>query len=151
MYEEQSISQNMRNISLKLENSDFASTKITRSQDAEAAIRKFYGDDLELFESFFLLLLNNANMTTGYVKISQGGCAGTVVDPKIIAKYAIDTLSAGVILAHNHPSGDTRPSEADKIITAKIKAGLQLFDIKVLDHIILTATGYLSFMDDGIM
>ena len=139
----------MNNISLKLRKANFNSIAIKKSQDAADYITKnFYGDDIELFESFFLLLLNNANYTTGYVKISQGGVAGTVVDPKIVAKYAIDSLSSAVIISHNHPSGNINPSEADKRITLKIRDGLQLFDIKLLDSLIITPDNYYSLADN---
>lgn len=141
----------LNEIGLTLKKSEFNSCKIKSSRDAVDCIRQFYGTDIGMFESFFLLILNNANLTIGYVKISQGGTAGTVVDPKIIAKYAIDSLATSVILAHNHPSGNLIPSESDKNITQKIKQGLLLFDIKTLDHIILTEDSFYSFMDDGIM
>jgi DNA repair protein RadC len=138
------------NISLKAEKSDFQKVKITQSSDAADFIRQFYGNDLEIYESFFMVLLNKANATTGYVKISQGGTAGTYVDVKIIAKYAIESLSAGVILAHNHPSGTMIPSKEDENITNKVKQALNLFDIKVLDHIILGPdNNYYSFSDEG--
>ena len=141
----------LNNITLKLEKTDFISIKITGSGPAYNQIRQFYFDDLELFESFFILLVNRGNQTTGYVKISQGGTAGTVVDPKIVAKYAIDSLAAGVILAHNHPSGNIQPSESDKAITNKIRDGLKLFDITTLDHIILGGERYFSFADEGLL
>ena len=139
----------MNNISLKLEKSDFKSVKIINSLTSYNCMKQFYFDDIELYESFFLLLLNHANQTTGYVKISQGGTAGTVVDPKIIAKYAIDSLSSSVIIAHNHPSGNLKTSEADIAMTKKIQAGLMLFDIKLLDHLIITSSGFFSMADDG--
>ena len=78
--------------SIKKNQSEFPRQKISSSKDAEQFIRQFYGDDLEVYESFFLLLLNQANETVGYAKISQGGIAGTIVDVKIIAKYVVDTL-----------------------------------------------------------
>jgi DNA repair protein RadC len=134
--------------SIKKNQSEFPRQKISSSKDAEQFIRQFYGDDLEVYESFFLLLLNQANETVGYAKISQGGIAGTIVDVKIIAKYVVDTLSQAVVLAHNHPSGNIRPSQADENITTRIKATLNLFDCKVLDHIILTADNYFSFQDN---
>lgn len=137
--------------SIKKNQSEFPRQKISSSKDAEQFIRQFYGDDLEVYESFFLLLLNQANETVGYAKISQGGIAGTIVDVKIIAKYVVDTLSQAVVLAHNHPSGNIRPSQADETITTRIKATLNLFDCKVLDHIILTADNYFSFQDNGII
>lgn len=137
--------------SIKKNQSEFPRQKISSSKDAEQFIRQFYGDDLEVYESFFLLLLNQANETVGYAKISQGGIAGTIVDVKIIAKYVVDTLSQAVVLAHNHPSGNIRPSQADETITTRIKATLNLFDCKVLDHIILTADNYFSFQDNGLI
>jgi len=127
----------------------FEAIKITSSQDAEKFARQFYHDDIELYESFFLILLNRANTTIGWVKVSQGGIAGTVVDPIIVAKYVVDTLSSGVILVHNHPSGRLNPSDADKQITSKIKEGLKLFDSQVLDHIILSKDSYHSMADNG--
>jgi DNA repair protein RadC len=97
------------------------------------------------------LLLNRANNTTGYAKISQGGITGTVVDIQLIAKYAIESLSKGIIMAHNHPSGVIRPSEQDKLFTNQTKKALALFEIQVLDHIILGADNYYSFVDKGIL
>jgi DNA repair protein RadC len=129
----------------------FAKTKIQSSAQSADYLRQFWGDDMEIFESFFLLLLSQSNQTIGYVKISQGGVAGTVVDVSIVAKYAIETLSRAVVLCHNHPSGNTNPSEADIELTAKIKSGLKLFDIQVVDHVILTADSYYSFADNGIL
>lgn len=136
---------------LKKNPTDFERVKITSSAIASEFIRKFYSDDIGIFESFFILLLDQSNTTIGYAKISQGGVAGTVADPIVIAKYAIESLSKGVILAHNHPSGNLRPSDADIRLTQKIKQGLSLFDITVLDHIILTEDAYTSFADDGIL
>lgn len=136
---------------LKKVQTDFPKIKIGSSKDAADFIRQFYSDDLEIYESFFVLLLNRANHTTGYAKVSQGGTAGTVVDLKIIAKYAVDSLASAVILAHNHPSGNKTPSDADISLTKKCVAGLAMLDIKVLDHIVLTADSYTSMQDEGIM
>ena len=134
---------------LKKIHTEFPAIKISSSNEAANFIRRFYFDDIEIFESFFILLLNQANKTIGYAKISQGGIAGTVVDVRIIAKYAVESLAVSVILAHNHPSGNLKPSEADLIITKKIKEGLKILDIKVFDHIILSADNYYSFEDEG--
>ena len=141
----------MKKYDLRKSETGFARVAIRSSKDAADFIRQFYSDDIGIFESFFLLLLDQSNTTTGYAKISQGGIAGTVVDPRIVAKYAIESLSPSVVLCHNHPSGNLKPSDADIAITNKIKAGLQLFDITVLDHIILTEDSYTSFADDGIL
>ena len=139
----------LKKYDLRKSDTGFARVAIRSSKDAADFIRQFYSDDIGIFESFFLLLLDQSNTTTGYAKISQGGIAGTVVDPRIVAKYAIESLSPSVVLCHNHPSGNLKPSDADIAITNKIKAGLQLFDITVLDHIILTEDSYTSFADEG--
>jgi DNA repair protein RadC len=136
---------------LKKNQTDFQKKKITSSTLSNEFIRQFYLDDIEIYESFFLLLLNNQNQTIGYAKISQGGITGTVVDVRIVAKYVVDSLATGIILAHNHPSGTLSPSEADKKITEKIKQAMYFFDVKVLDHIILTADSYFSFADNNII
>jgi DNA repair protein RadC len=123
--------------------------KISSSKTASDFIRQFYRDDIGIFESFFILLLNRQNQTIGYAKISQGGVSGTVVDVKIIAKYATDSLASAVILAHNHPSGSLQASPADLAMTTKITNALKLFDVKVFDHIILTEDSYYSMKDNG--
>lgn len=129
----------------------FEAVKIANSGMSADFIRQFYLDDIEIFESFFLVLLNRQNMTIGWAKISQGGVAGTVVDPIVVAKYAVDTLASSVILAHNHPSGNRTPSPQDKELTRRITQGLELFGIRVLDHVILTKDSYLSMQDEGYM
>jgi len=134
---------------LKKIQSEFPKTKIRSSADSAEFIRQFYSDDIDIFESSFILLLNRANNTIGYAKISQGGITGTVVDPRLVAKYAVESLATAVILAHNHPSGNTEPSIADKEITNKIKNGLKLLDVNLLDHLILTNESYYSLADNG--
>jgi len=136
---------------LKKVQTEFPSVKVNTSKISYDFIKKFYSGDIEVYESFFILLLNRANKTVGYAKISQGGVVGTYVDIKIIAKYAVDSLASSVILAHNHPSGNTSPSEQDKIITQRIKKALALLDVEVFDHIILTEDSYYSFADEGIL
>ena len=125
--------------------------KITSSEIAYNFMRQFWYDDIEVYESFFVLLLNRNNVTIGWAKISQGGVTGTVADPKMILKYALDSLACGVILAHNHPSGNLEASREDKNLTFKIKEGLKLIDCNLFDHIILTPNkgSYYSFADNG--
>lgn len=135
--------------SLKKEKTTLQPVIINSSKTCEEFIRNFYFDDIEIYESVFLLLLNNSNKTIGYVKVSQGGLTGTIVDIRIIAKYCIESLSTSCILAHNHPSGKLIPSQADIDITKKLKDGLKLLDVKVLDHLILTKENYYSFADNG--
>lgn len=136
---------------LKKVQSEFPSIKIRSSKDSFDFCRKFYSDDIDIYESFFILLLNRANSTIGYAKISQGGITGTVVDPRILAKYTIESLATGVILCHNHPSGNLEPSIQDKQYTEKIKEALKLFDVNVIDHLILSNHSYYSFADEGIL
>ncbi len=138
-------------LQLKKLQTEFPKVKISSSQDSANFIRNFYTDDIGIFESFFILLLNHSNTTIAYAKISQGGITGTVVDIRIIAKYAVEFLATKIILAHNHPSGTLQASEADKTITLRVKQALQLFDITVLDHVILSENGYYSFADEGIL
>lgn len=137
--------------SLKKNETEFENRQIATAKDAVDYIRQFYSDDIEIYESFFLLMLNRSMKTVGYVKISQGGIIGTVVDPIIVAKYAVDSLSTNIILAHNHPSGNTKPSQADINLTSRIKEGLKLFGISVSDHVILTKDSHFSFSDEGIL
>lgn len=138
-------------IQLKKTQSDFPSVQIKNSKEAADFIRQFYSDDIEIFESAFVLLLNRASKTIAYAKISQGGVTGTVIDPKIVLKYAIDSLASGIILAHNHPSGNLSPSKSDIDITVKIREAAKLCDIILSDHIILTADSYYSLADNGLL
>lgn len=141
--------ESLEEIGLYRKPTNFERTKITSSRVSYEVIKQFYHDDITLYESFFLLLLNNSNETIGFVKISQGGITGTVVDVRIIAKYCVEVLATSCILAHNHPSGKLLPSDADLAITKKTKEALAILDVQVLDHIILTDMGYYSFADEG--
>lgn len=123
--------------------------KINSSEVAAKYVRQFFYDDIEVYESFFILMLNRSNSTIGWAKISQGGIDSTIVDSILIAKFCIDKLAKGVVLCHNHPSGELRPSDADIQITNQISNALKLLGVKVQDHIILTSEGYFSFLDEG--
>ena len=137
---------------IKSEVEDLPQTKVTSKEDAYNVIKQFYSDDIEIYESFFVLLLNRANNTIGWAKISQGGVTGTVVDPRIVLKYAVDSLASGVIIAHNHPSGNLLASESDKKTTDNIKNALKYIDTTLLDHLILTPNGgYLSFAESNLL
>ena len=137
-------------LQLKRIETKIRNTEITTPKNASDYARNFYSDDLTIYESVFLILLNQQNMTIGYAKISQGGVCSTVVDRKIIFKYCIESLASSFILIHNHPSGNIKPSEADIKLTALIKEGAKLIDCKFLDHIILTKDNYFSFVDKEI-
>ena len=102
-------------------------------------------------EEFWILYLNNANKIIEMVQISKGGITGTLVDVRITLKKALELGATSLILAHNHPSGNLNPSEADKQLTNKLKIAGESLDIKVLDHIIVTEKSYFSFADEGLM
>ncbi|MDT0689923.1 MULTISPECIES: JAB domain-containing protein [Flavobacteriaceae] len=127
--------------------------KITSSQNAaELLYGQWNKNNIELHETFKIMLLNNANKVKGIYEVSTGGITGTLVDLRIIFAVVLKSLTTAVILAHNHPSGTLRPSEPDKRLTQKIKKAGELFDIKVLDHLILTPDGnYFSFADEGML
>ena len=113
--------------------------KINGAQDAFRILYDNWDkDSIEHVEEFKILLLNRANMVLGIASLFKGGVVGTVIDPRIIFQYALKANAAQIILAHNHPSGNTKPSDADISITKKIKEGARHLDITVLDHIILT-------------
>lgn len=102
-------------------------------------------------EEFWVILLNRSSSIIKKEMISRGGVSGTVVDSKIIFKSAVENLASSVILCHNHPSGNTKPSEQDIQITKKLKEAGKLLEIPVLDHVIMSETGYYSFADEGMM
>ena len=129
----------------------FISSKVITSQDAFNVIEQFYHSDIAIYESVFILLLDRSNNTIGYAKISQGGISGTVVDVKIIGKYIVDTLASGLILAHNHPSGNLRASESDIKMTNNVKEVCKILDCTFLDSLIVTENGYTSLTDEGLI
>lgn len=100
-------------------------------------------------EEFWIILLNRANKIIEEIKISQGGISGTVTDVKIILKHAVDRRASGIIMCHNHPSGNTQPSKADSNITRKLKNAAAYLDLQVLDHLIIGEDNYYSFADEG--
>jgi DNA repair protein RadC len=102
-------------------------------------------------EVFAVLFLNRANKINHFQIVSEGGITGTVADPRIILKKALEEDAVGIILCHNHPSGSLKPSGADQELTRKIKEAAKFFDIKVLDHLIVSDAGYYSFSDEGIL
>ena len=130
----------------------YTPTVIRTSKDAEKIIREIYSDDdIGVQETFYALYLNTSNDVVGFSLISIGGISSTVVDQRLIIKQALDRLATGIILCHNHPSGATKPSSQDISITKKVEKACQLFDIKILDHIIVAEDSYFSFTDEGLI
>jgi DNA repair protein RadC len=102
-------------------------------------------------EVFIVLYLNRANKINHYEIVSSGGMSGTVADPRVILRRALEEKAVGIILCHNHPSGSLRPSHADRELTIKIREAARYFDILVLDHIIVSHEGFFSFAEEGLL
>ncbi len=102
-------------------------------------------------EEFWIVLLNNASKVITHYKIGQGGITSTLADVRLIARKALENNAISVILAHNHPSGDLKVSNADLSLTSQIKKALKLFEIKLADHLILSGNTFLSFLDEGLL
>src|SRR5690606_4426305 len=126
--------------------------KITSSKDAyEVLLANWDEDKLEFVEQVKVLLLNRANKVLGIYEVSTGGGSGTVADPKLVFAAAIKANASAMILAHNHPSGQIKPSQADINLTKKMVAGGKLLEIPVLDHVIVTGEESYSFADEGLL
>ena len=126
--------------------------KVTKPLEVyKAFLTSWDKDKLQLVEQFKVMLLNPANHVMGIVEISSGGIAGTVVDPRLIFGTALKAAATRIILAHNHPTGNLTPSDLDKRLTRNIKSGADILDINLLDHMIITAHGYSSFSDMGLL
>lgn len=122
--------------------------KIKSSYNASKILRQFF-PSLTHVEYFYILLLNNSNQVLGYKMISMGGLTSTIVDIRVVMQTALKANAVSIILSHNHPSGNLKPSQQDLKLTEKVKKAGDFLDIKVLDHIILTDETYYSFADEG--
>lgn len=126
--------------------------RVGSSRDAYELLKANWKDgSMDLYESFMLLLLNRANKAIGLMKVSQGGVSGTVADPKVIFSAALKSAASGIIVAHNHPSGNLTPSQSDIDLTRKLKEAGKFLEIQFLDHLICTTEGYYSFADEGLL
>ena len=126
--------------------------QISKSQDAyDILVQQWDKGKIELLEDFKILLLNRRNRVLGIVHISSGGLSGTVADPKVIFTAALKACASGIILCHNHPSGELDPSSEDLSLTKRLVEAGKMLDLKILDHLIISTNGYYSFGDDGIL
>jgi DNA repair protein RadC len=127
--------------------------QIKCSKDAyELFLGSWDQDTIEHIEEFKLMILNRSNTVLGIAAISKGGISGTVTDIRIILQLAIKSNASGLIVCHNHPSGNVNPSESDTRLTQKIKESGQIMDIQLLDHLIITPNDdYYSFADNGLI
>lgn len=134
-------------LAIKKEEEIFSREVISTSKDVKDFLRKRLQHESR--EHFMVIYLNRRNRVITHEILSQGGISGTVVDPRIVLRRALEEHASSIILSHNHPSGNCRPSSQDKDLTEKIKTAALYFDIKVLDHIIVSDEGYYSFADEG--
>lgn len=126
--------------------------EISYPTDAYNVLRKSWDDNkIELIEQFKIILLDRRNRCLGIAEIATGGMASCIVDPKVVFATALKSRAAGIVLAHNHPSGGLKPSRADIDLTQKLIACGKILDIAVVEHIILTRDGYTSMARDGLM
>jgi len=109
----------------------------------------FNADTIEWTEEFLVVCLNRAHKVLGYYKVGAGGFSNVVCDPKVVLTIALQSAASSIILAHNHPSGNTNPSDSDILVTDKIKKACSYLDINLLDHFIITSDSHYSFMDRG--
>ena len=126
--------------------------EISDSLTAAQFARQFYSDDINIYESFFLILMNTHNKPIAWAKVAQGGINACGVDIMILAKFVVDSLAKNVILVHNHPSGEVNPSQQDKQLTRRIIDALALLGAKVADHIIVADHyRHYSFRDNNLI
>lgn len=125
--------------------------KVAGSRDVYDVLQRIWSERIDHVEEFMVLCLNRANRILGWAKISQGGLSGTVADPKVIFQVALKSNACSLIIAHNHPSGNLQPSEADIHLTRKLKEAGLMLDLPVLDHLIISSEGYYSFADEGLL
>lgn len=126
--------------------------KIESSKDAYNVLMKSWDENkIEFVEQFKVLFMNKANKVLGIYEVSTGGISGTVADPRVIFAAALKANCTGIVISHNHPSGNLKPSRQDEALTQKIKQAGELLDIKLLDHVIVTNESYYSFADEGLL
>ena len=126
--------------------------KITGSRDAFNILKENWDENkIEFVEQFKVMLTNRAQKVLGILEVSTGGISGTVADPKVIFAAALKAGASGLIMAHNHPSGNLTASQADIDLTRKMKEGGKFLEIQLLDHLIVTTEGYYSFADEGLL
>jgi len=125
---------------------------IKTSKDAADLLRHLWSENkIDFVEQFKVLFLNRANKVLGIFEVSTGGVTGTVADPRLIFIAALKMNCTGILICHNHPSGNLKPSQSDEQLTQKIKQAGLFLDIKLLDHVIVTSEGYYSFADEGLI
>jgi DNA repair protein RadC len=139
----------VREIDITFKEEKIAFNQVRSSKDAYQFIKDVLFEGMEIQEHFVVLFLSQSNQIFGYYRHSKGTINSTQVDIELVMAVAIKSLSKAMIVSHNHPSGNKEPSEADRTMTKRLKQAAALFDISVLDHVIVTNEGYYSFADSG--
>lgn len=139
-------------ITLKYKGNKSELKQITEPSEAAEICRMCFDEGkIDWVEEFIVIALNRANKVIGFYKVSSGGISGTVADPRVIFQFALLSSASGIIISHNHPSGNLKPSQEDIQITEKIRDAGKLLDIKLFDHVIVTDQSYLSFAEEGLL
>ncbi|SDI11382.1 JAB domain-containing protein [Chryseobacterium sp. WX] len=126
--------------------------KISNSRETYSLITNHWNlDTMEMYEEVKIILFNRANKALGVYDLSKGGMSSSIIDVKIILSIVLKTLASGIILVHNHPSGNLVPSKFDIDVTQKLKSACDLMDVAFLDHLIISKENYFSFADDGLL
>ena len=126
--------------------------QVIHSKDVYQIFKQSWDENkMDFVEQFKIMLLNRSNRVLGIYEVSTGGITGTVADPRVILTAALKANAVSIALAHNHPSGDLKPSRQDEALTQKIKNAASFLDILVLDHVILSTESYYSFADEGLL
>ena len=126
--------------------------QIKTSKEAAEILKQTWDENkIDFVEQFKVLFLNRSNKVLGILEVSSGGVTGTIADPKLVFVAALKANACNIIISHNHPSGNLKPSKVDEELTQKIKQAGQFLDIKLFDHIIVTSEGYYSFVDEGLI
>jgi DNA repair protein RadC len=134
----------------KMRNSD--RPMVTQSKDAyKLFLSKWDMDSINMVEQSYMMLLNRVNRVLCIKPISSGGVSGTVLDPRVVYRYALVAGATALMIAHNHPSGNLKPSKADEQVTQKLKEVGSFHDMHLMDHLIITSEGYFSFADEGLL
>ena len=127
------------------------SGKILTSRAIYELMKDYFEDELDLYEKAYLLMFDVSLKTINIALLSTGSINGTLMDPRIIMKYAVDSLATSIALVHNHPSNNLLPSSADKLVTEKIRKCCSYFDIKFIDHVIIGQDNFFSFQENGLL
>lgn len=126
--------------------------KISNSRETYSLITNHWNlDTMEMYEEVKIILFNRANKALGVYDLSKGGISSSIIDVKIILSIVLKTLASGIIIVHNHPSGNLTPSKFDLDVTQKLKSACDLMDVALLDHLIISKENYFSFADDGLL